>query len=244
MRTVRISVCIATYNGEKFIKRQLESIISQLDEHDEIIVSDDGSTDATLQIVKSVNSPLVRVVNNKSVHGYTGNFENALNEAKGEYIFLSDQDDEWAPNKVEKCMQYLDSCDFVVSDASIVDAQGGVLAPSFFLMRSPKTGFWGNLYKFGYIGCCMAFRRNVLVKALPIPRNHVLCSHDNWLMLVASLYHRCKVVNDKLVSYRRHGGNASTGEVKGRKSSFFRIKYRAYLFGNVLSRCWVKQKDA
>lgn len=237
MRTVRVSVCIATYNGEKFIKRQLESIISQLDECDEVVISDDGSTDATLQIVKSFNSPLIRVLDNKLKHGYTGNFENVLNEAKGEYVFLSDQDDEWAPNKVEKCLECLKTYDFVVSDASIVGSKGEELEPSFFLLRSPKKGFLGNLYKFGYIGCCMAFKREVLNKALPIPGNHVLCSHDNWLMLVASMFYKCIILDDKLVRYRRHGNNVSTGEIKGNKSLFFRIKYRTYLLINVLRRC-------
>ena len=111
-----ISVCLATYNGERFIQRQLETIIEQLGEDDEIIISDDGSTDDTLRIIEGLHSPLIHVYINNGEHGYTPNFENALRYAHGEYIFLSDQDDVWLPRKLEICMNALKTCDFVVSD--------------------------------------------------------------------------------------------------------------------------------
>lgn len=241
MRSVRISVCMATFNGAVYLKRQLESILSQLEDCDEIIISDDGSTDDTLQIIESLKSPLIRVIYNKGRHGYTGNFENALNEATGEYVFLSDQDDEWMPGKVEKYLQYLQKYDFVVSDALIVDSDGIETYPSFFSQRRPKSGLLGNLVKFGYLGCCMAFKKKVLVKALPFPTNHVLCSHDNWLMLVSLMYFKTLVTHEKMVKYRRHGLNVSTGGIKGHKSFFFRLKYRCYLLIHLLCRVGYKK---
>ena len=99
-----LSVCLATYNGSKYIKGQIESILPQLSPEDELIVSDDASTDETSNTVLSINDNRIRLVTNESVHGITGNFENAINLAKGDYVFLSDQDDKWLPNKVELFM--------------------------------------------------------------------------------------------------------------------------------------------
>ena len=93
-----ISVCIATYNGEKYIKEQLLSILPQLGKKDEVIISDDHSTDNTLDIVKGLNDNRIKIVMNNREKGYTSNFENALSYAIGDYIFLSDQDDIWMSN--------------------------------------------------------------------------------------------------------------------------------------------------
>jgi glycosyltransferase involved in cell wall biosynthesis len=117
----RCSICIATYNGEKYIQEQIESILCQVDVNDEIIVSDDNSTDNTLAIVKSFNDDRITIYVNQGCKGYTGNFENALKYARGEYIFLADQDDIWVMGKVTKCLAYLQDYDFIVSDAIIVD---------------------------------------------------------------------------------------------------------------------------
>lgn len=231
-----ISVCIATYNGERFIKRQLESIISQLSAEDEIVISDDGSTDGTLDVVKAMSSSLIKIYHNTNEHGYTSNFENALNHATGDYIFLSDQDDIWAPDKVKICMHYLQKYDMVITDAEIVDAEGRIIYPSFFKQRRPYRSFLGNIFKFGYIGCCMCFRRIVLDKALPFPKNYKYSTHDNWLAVVSMLYYSSKVINDKLVLYRRHDKNASNGSVNLHKSICFRLAYRMYLLRNLMKR--------
>ena len=95
------SVCIATYNGEKFIEEQIRSILLQLDSHDEIVISDDHSTDKTIQIIKSINDDRIKIIYNKNNKGYTNNFENAISKASGDFIYLSDQDDVWKPTKVK-----------------------------------------------------------------------------------------------------------------------------------------------
>ena len=102
-----ISVCVATYNGEKFIREQIESILCQLSSDDEIIVSDDGSTDGTIVIINCIGDKRIRIIEGPRKHSPTFNFENALKEAKGDYIFLADQDDVWKTNKVEVCMKWL-----------------------------------------------------------------------------------------------------------------------------------------
>ena len=94
------SICIATYNGEKYIKEQLNSILSQINEDDEIIISDDGSQDKTLDVIQEItDSRIVIIKNDSRRHGIIGNFQNALKHANGEYIFLSDQDDVWCKEK-------------------------------------------------------------------------------------------------------------------------------------------------
>ena len=110
-----ISVCIATHNGGRFLKEQLTSILCQIGENDEVIISDDGSTDDTLKIINGFNDKRIIVVNQKSpkglpAHEYaTLNFENALKHAMGDYIFLADQDDVWVHNKVAVMMKYLEN---------------------------------------------------------------------------------------------------------------------------------------
>lgn len=232
-----ISVCIATYNGGRFIKRQLETILEQMGDGDEVVVSDDGSTDNTIEIIESLKSPLIHIYMNGGEHGYTSNFENALRHAKGDYIFLSDQDDVWLDKKIDVCMKVLSTYDFVVSDARIVDEDENILFPSFYAKRLHFKGFWGNMLTMGYIGCCMAFRRCVLERALPFPSDHKLCTHDNWIVVVAMMYYRAKVINDKLVGYRRHGKNISSGISNARMPMIFRLKYRLYLLFHILGRC-------
>ena len=97
-----ISVCMACYNGEKFIQEQVDSIICQLGLDDELIISDDGSNDRTLDILFSYEDSRIKILHNRACHGFVGNFENALSHAKGDYIFLSDQDDIWKKEKVQK----------------------------------------------------------------------------------------------------------------------------------------------
>ena len=115
MSTPKISVCIATYNGEKYIKEQLESIIHQLGEYDEIIISDDGSNDKTIQIIENFKDTRIKIFNHspnrKTKYKFdltTRNIENALSKAKGDFIFLADQDDIWIKNKVEKLIPFFE----------------------------------------------------------------------------------------------------------------------------------------
>ena len=98
-----ISVCIATYNGAEYLREQVESILSQLEEEDEIVVSDDSSTDTTIEILQSFGDRRIKIFKNPA-KGFVRNFENALRQAQGDFIFLSDQDDVWLPNKVAVCM--------------------------------------------------------------------------------------------------------------------------------------------
>ena len=107
------TVCIATYNGEKYIKEQIDSILLQIASDDEIVISDDGSSDDTINIINSLNDKRIHLYINEGKHGFKSNFENAIKRAMGNYIFMSDQDDVWFPNKYNAILSYLKINDLV-----------------------------------------------------------------------------------------------------------------------------------
>lgn len=206
-----ISVCMAVYNGEKYIKEQLDSILANLKEEDEIVVSDDGSGDRTREIMQEY------VARDARIHlvegpgkGVIRNFENALRHAGGDYLYLSDQDDIWAPGKVaavQKCFAE-QNCAVVLHDAQVIDEQKNVVMDSFFAYRGCRPGLLKNIMKNSYIGCCMAFRRELLPSVLPIPKN--IAMHDQWIGLLGERRGGVCFLKKSLICYRRHGDNASS----------------------------------
>lgn len=197
-----ISVCVATYNGEIYVAEQLRSILSQLGPEDEVVLSDDGSTDATLQAVEELNDPRIRVLHS-TAHYFKWNFHNALCAAKGDIIFLSDQDDVWLPGKVEKCVEALREVDLVVHDSRVVDDNLETIYPSFFRFYGSGPGLIKNSLNNTYFGSCMAFRRKVLEAALPFPKTNEI-GHDIWLGLVAEMTGKVRFLDEPLLLYRRH----------------------------------------
>lgn len=211
-----VSVCIATYNGEDVIRQQLDSILSELSEGDEIVISDDNSSDNTRRIIESYHSPLIRLIDGPCKGSPIANFERALQHAKGDYIFLSDQDDVWVPGKVKTMLAALERSHCVVSDCFVTDGELNVTNDSFYELNDTRPGFFYNLLrKNGYLGCCMAFRRDVLEKSLPFPADTPM--HDIWIGNIAALRFDVAFIPDKLIYFRRHGHNAS---VTARKSTF------------------------
>lgn len=220
-----ISVCIATLNGEKYIKKQLSSIINQLGDGDEVVLSDDGSTDGTLKIVEELNCPMIRVFQGPH-KGVAMNFQNALSQAKGDFIFLSDQDDIWHEDKVEVCLNYLKSgYDCVVSDSRLVNAEEKEIFPSFFKkIGAKKNRFFNLLIKNAYVGCCMALKRDVVEKAIPFPE--AIPMHDIWLGNVAAFKFKMKFIDECLIDFRRYEGNNSTTGSASRYSLRDKLKMR------------------
>ena len=203
----KISVAMATYNGEKYIKKQIESILINLKENDELIISDDGSKDKTLDIIKSIKDKRIKIISGPK-QGVIKNFENALNNCTGDYIFLSDQDDIWEKDKVKKVVPYLEKYIAVVHDNETVLEDGTILFESWFKHRNSKPGLINNLIKNRYLGCCMAFKKELLDYALPFPNNIEM--HDWYLGLIAEKKGKTVFINDKLIKYRRHENNTSS----------------------------------
>jgi len=233
---MKISVCLATYNGEKYIKEQLDSILVQLSEDDEVIISDDGSKDRTLDIIRGLKDVRIKIFKNSLQKGYSKNFENAITISQGDIIFLADQDDVWMPNKVVLMLRKLEKVDIVISNAEIVDENLKAVHASHFELRSVKKGFFVNFLKTRYIGACMAFKRKILNKALPFPNNQKYCAHDYWLTLVTEFYYKVELEDTPLLKYRRHDLNASNGGGKSSKPIMERLLVRLYSFLNLLTR--------
>ncbi|WP_198171459.1 glycosyltransferase family 2 protein [Mucilaginibacter aquatilis] len=203
---------MATYNGNKFISIQLDSILSQINQSDEIIISDDGSTDGTLDTINNFKDERIKVINNVGKKGPVGNFENALKHCSGEIIFLADQDDRWLPGKYQKHINGHEDYDLVISDATVVDENHQIIFSSFFKQRKSKKGLLNNLLTNSYIGCCMSFKRDILNASLPFP--HSIHMHDWWIGLIAELKGKVFFLNEPLMLYVRHSVNASGTLVK------------------------------
>ncbi len=197
------SVCVATYNGERFIEQQLQSILEQLAPDDELIVSDDGSTDKTLSVVASIGDKRIRVRHSEA-HYFKDNFIEAMREAKGEIIFLADQDDVWLAGKYARCVKELKDVDLVCTNSMMTDAELQVIEPNFFSLYHSGTGLFKNAMNNTYYGSCMAFRRTLLDKALPMPPTREI-GHDIWLGLVAEMTGKVRFVDTPYLLYRRHG---------------------------------------
>lgn len=238
-----ISVCIATYNGARYLEQQLRSILPQLTASDEVIVSDDGSSDGTPQLVERVyrkykhelaevadlgqgkKAPALHILAGPAAGSPANNFAYALGQAKGDYIFLSDQDDVWMDDKVVTCVTALQEADCVLTDCTLCDGDLNEIAPSFFRQHGTKRSRLYNLFvRNGYVGGCLAFRRNVLQKALPFPPSVPM--HDIWIGNIAAFGFRLVFIDKAKSLFRRHDHTASTTAAPSDKSIAARLTLR------------------
>ena len=212
---MNISVALAAYNGEKYIEKQIKSILYQLKEDDELIISINPSTDNTVNIIQSLKET------DKRIHYYfcgkTGvihNFGNALKHCNNEIIFLSDQDDIWEYGKVEKQLKLLEQhdiygvchgCCYIDSDDNIINKtprkrMPGEIRYHKILVRNPVQG------------CTLAFKREVLKLALPFPEN--IPMHDSWIGLWICRLGKLLYLDEPLLLYRQHDGTVTTRKHK------------------------------
>lgn len=224
---MKISIVVATFNGEKYLQEQLNSFINQTVLPDEIIISDDGSTDSTMLLLKEFKkscSCSICIVENICNHGVTGNFENAAKLATGDIVFFSDQDDVWYPNKIEETIKVFDKypdCVGVVSDADCVDVNLKKLDVTF------NDGAWPQFKQLSYNedncfllfhevmletvikgnilgGCCLALRNSYLRMMFPFCPS---IYHDDWLCFCMFVLGDVVALNKSLFAYRIHGNN-------------------------------------
>jgi glycosyltransferase involved in cell wall biosynthesis len=231
---MRISVCMATYNGEKYLSEQLASIVGQLQPDDDLIISDDSSTDATLSIIERLHDSRVKLLRGSRFYNPIYNFENALKQATGDVIVLSDQDDIWLDNKLAVISSHFEVrpsgiCTLVL-DGEIIADDGSVIAESIFETIGSRKGLLKNLYNNTYMGCCMAFSRELLDIALPFPGG--IPMHDSWLGLLSELYGTVDFVPQKTIKYRRHAENRS---FQGFKVSQ-QVRWRCFLAYHLFKR--------
>lgn len=208
----KISVCMASFNGERFIKNQVDSILCQLNNDDELIIIDDHSTDSTAQILEGFYDDRVKVVRNTNNIGPNASFQKALSLAQGDYIFLSDQDDVWYKNKVHVCLKFLieNDLDLIVHDARVIDILNhSVISESLFDLYKTSPSLIRNIISNRHTGCCMAMTNKTLKKVLPIPLSRGV-HHDAWIGILAGIYRLKKMfLKEALIDYNRHDFNVS-----------------------------------
>ncbi|SKB88833.1 Glycosyl transferase family 2 [Sphingobacterium nematocida] len=236
----KISVCLPSYNGELYIKAQLESILMQLSSDDEIIVSDDTSIDRTVEIIESIGDQRVILHKGNSFKSPIYNLENALKKSNGDIIILADQDDFWLPGRVDLISQMLQKCDLVMTDAFIVDKFLNKTGTTVFEVLKTDVGFLSNLVKNKFVGCCMAFNKDVKEKVLPFPRN--LPMHDQWIALIAHLYFDIRFVTTPTLLYRRHDSNTSNTGEKSSNSIYVKLLFRVRIFIAIVIHFFSKKK--
>jgi glycosyltransferase involved in cell wall biosynthesis len=217
---------MATYNGAQFVTRQLDSVLKQLGPEDEVIVVDDGSKDNTVQLIRETYNGRVKVYVNEKNLGVIHSFEKAISLAKGDILFLCDQDDVWEDDKVATVLKVFNEQNsiLVVHDAFVVDANLEIMDPSWnnYNHNNIKQGIFGNILKNAYTGAFMAFKKELKEDILPFPASIEM--HDQWIALVCMLKKKKITFVDKpLVKYVRHGGNVTgmkkrslTAQLKGR----------------------------
>lgn len=209
---VRVSVAMASYNGEAYITEQIESILLNLEDIDEIVISDDGSSDRTCEIIKQYQKKedRIRLIEGPR-KGIKKNFENAIANCYGKYIFLADQDDLWHHDKVIRVLEIFEDTksSLVMHDAKVVNAQDmSEIMPSFFAYRKSKAGAVSNIWKNTYMGCCIAFKKELIPYVLPIPDE--IQMHDQWIGVINDLKGSgTYLLNQQLLYYKRHTQNNS-----------------------------------
>lgn len=210
------SICLAVYNGETYIKEQLDSVIKQLDESDEIIIIDDCSADKTIDVISSLNESRIKLYHNHTNLGHVRSFEKAIALANNDIIYLCDQDDIWVENRFslyEDVFAQYRNVNLISSNSYFIDASGKEIeadlpklysADSFNFRKNIGEIIRGSI---GYYGCAMALKKELKEIILPIPE--FVESHDLWVAMAANL----KKENFHLETctfYRRiHGQNDS-----------------------------------
>lgn len=206
---MRISVAITTYNGAKYLGDQLGSFLCQTRQPDELVVCDDTSTDATLEILENFrqHAPFaVHVHRNETNLGFTKNFEKAISLCSGDIIFLADQDDVWLPEKIARIAETLDSRRdkmLVIHDAKLVDED---LTWHGATKISQVTAGWGSADPL-VAGALTVLRADLRRYVLPIPADVV--GHDVWIHLIGKYLGTRLVVHEPLQLLRRHSSNTS-----------------------------------
>lgn len=214
---MRVSVALCTHQGERWIEEQLRSILAQTVPVAEIVVGDDASTDRTPDVVRALAAETdvpIRIRHHAVALGVAGNFADAIAATTGDVVALSDQDDVWHPDRLERLLPHLEGVALVHSDARLVDADGAPLGAT--LADSLEMSAWERaamadgravqalLRRNLVTGATAIVRRDAAMAALPIPAGWI---HDEWLAMCAALGGGVRFVPEQTIDYRQHGGN-------------------------------------
>ena len=214
----KIDILLPTYNGEKYIKEQIDSILNQTYKNIKLIIADDCSTDNTVEILKEYESKDSRVelhVLQENI-GVVKNIEYLLNLVEAPYYMLADQDDYWMPEKVEKSLEKIknDNADLAFGDLEVVDENLNTIYPSFndYMLLTRKINKYIDSYKVNYLyncvtGCTIIAKKETIEYILPIPNTSKHLIHDHWIALMVALHGKLTYISESYIKYRQHGNN-------------------------------------
>jgi glycosyltransferase involved in cell wall biosynthesis len=218
-KTPLVSICIATYNGEKYLEDQLTSIFNQSYTKLEIIVQDDCSSDETLKILHKYQEKIT-IYKNKENLGYRKNFESLIKKADGEYIALCDQDDLWEENKIEILLQNIGDNTLIYSNSLLIDHNAksldrrfsDVLKFNFISSKTPLNFFYNNSVS----AHALMFKKELLASLFPFPI-HIF--FDAWIAIIAASLNGVTYIDMDLVHYRQHTTNTLSDFAKSKKNT-------------------------
>ena len=219
----KIDIVLATYNGERFVQRQIESVLDQMDDGCRLLVRDDGSSDGTLALVRQLArrcpDRIVLLDNGGERLGACGSFSRLLESSNADYVALCDQDDVWLPGRLSLPLERIRAVEqtfgvampvLAHTDLAVVDEDLQAMAPSFWTYShlDPMRGGRLNrlLVQNVVTGCATMMNRALVRRACPIPAAAAM--HDWWLALVASAFGRIEAIPEKTVLYRQHSSNS------------------------------------
>ena len=211
-----ISVCMASYNGENFIEKQIKSILLQLSPSDELIIVDDCSTDRTVERINAFKDSRIQLVQNISNSGEILSFSKAISLSKNKYIFLSDQDDIWITGRVklmidslEESKSHLVTSNFSwINDDDLpidIEFDGVFSSASNKNLKNILDIFIG---KTNYFGCAMLFKRELIPIICPIPR--FVESHDLWIAFISNILKSNLHIEEHTFLKRKHNSNVTS----------------------------------
>lgn len=203
---------MAVYNGEEYLREQIDSILQMMTSNDELVISYDESSDSSLSIIREYANKdrRVKIVYDRG-HSVESNFNNAVKYCCGKYIFLSDQDDVWINDKINVMCQFFEnnpSIKVLISDGYYTNDKLEKQI-SMYKALPPKKSAFRNWMKGSYLGCQMAFASTIKKIVWPV-RVSPPIPHDLWLGVLGSFYGQVGIINDKLILHRLHGDNYST----------------------------------
>lgn len=234
---MKTSVCIASYNGSKYILDQLKTILDELDVTDEVIIVDDASTDDTINVIKSINDNRVQLYINEINHGHVYSFSRAISLAKNDFIFLSDQDDLWIKGRRDAMLKVLiDSECLLVSSNFKTFEQNPKECKSIknpLKSKDSKANFRNILGLFAgkrnYFGCAMAFHKDIVNLILPIPS--YVEAHDWWIAIAGNILKSNIHFEESTLLHRIHTNNVT----KSNRNLSAKIKTRTIFILTIFS---------
>lgn len=213
----KVDILLATYNGEQYLREQLDSIMCQTYSNFRLLISDDCSSDSTKEILEEYVEKDKRIIvfSQEKNLGVVKNFEFLLKRVENKYFMFSDQDDIWNENKIEKSIKVIEETesDLIYSDLEVVDSSLNVTYSSYwklkgFYKKIVKYNNFESLYLNNFItGCTMLSKKELIEEFLPLPNTSKFVLHDYWIPLILSQKHKITYIEEPLIKYRQHKNN-------------------------------------